>query len=200
MEFISKTGIKINYWITVGDVISMKSWTYRDERHHEIWIRNTDGKEWLCSGLPLGVNLNRGQRIAFAWCAAQNQTDGQLVAARNCSSGVCRVLSDRIATELGLHRYGRRTFRWLSLATATLWGLGYLAGEPSWIQQLSFATMTAGVLSASLLGFLISCSLDPDPERVIDTNVRLALGGIEQAWVTTRLDPGRGGGRMRSIA
>ncbi len=200
MEFISKAGIRIRYWFTAGDVISMKSWTYRGERHDEIWIRNTDGREWVCRELPLGVNMTRGQRIAFAWCAARDQTDGQLVAVRNCSSGRYKFLSPCIANQLGVHRYGRRAFRWLSLLASILWGLGCLVGESSWIQQLSVATMAAGVLGGSLLGFLISCSLDPDPERVIDRNVLLGLGGIEQAWVTTRLDSDHRGGRMRSIA
>jgi hypothetical protein len=200
MEFISKSGTRISYWFTVGDVISMKSWTSRGERHHEIWIRNTDGREWVCTELPLGVNLTRGQRIAFAWCAAGDQTDGQLVAVRNCSSGRCKVLSHSIANEVGGYRYGRRAFRWLSLLTATLWGLGCLAGESSWIQRLSVTTMAAGVLGGSLLGFLLSRSLDPDPGRVVDRNVQIALAGIEQAWVTTRLDSDHRGGRTRSIA
>jgi hypothetical protein len=200
MKFISKTGIRIDYSFTVGDVISIKSWIYRGERHHEIWFRTTDGREWCRRGLPLGINLTRGQRIAFAWCAVENQENEQLVAVRNCSTGQYNVVSHCMAIELGVHRYGRRAFRWLGLFAAVFSGLDWLAGPSSWIPHVPFAMIAAGVLGGALLGFLFSCSSDPDPERVIDKNVLIALAGIEQAWVMTRLASNHRGGRMRSVA
>ena len=66
MNFTSNAGDRFHYWPTVGDVISAKSWIYKGVRRDEIWIRNTDGREWCWSGHPLSVRATRGQRIAFA--------------------------------------------------------------------------------------------------------------------------------------
>ena len=173
------------YWFTVGDVINVNSWTYRGERRREIWIRNTDGREWSCSGYPLNVSVTRGQRVAFAWCKAQGARDAQLVAVRNCASGVYHVLNDCIAMAVGVHRHGRQAFFWLTALVVLKWAAEYLVGQPGWLPHLSITTSCLVVLGGSALGFAVSCARDPDPERIIDRNVQLGLAGIEYAWNQT---------------
>lgn len=185
MEFISQGGIRLDYWFTVGDVISVNSWTYRGERHREVWIRNMDGREWSCGGYPLNVSLTRGQRIAFAWCAVEGNRDSQLVAVRNCSTGVCHVLSDCIAIAVGVHRHGRQAFAWLAALAVLEWAAEGLIGRPGWLPHVPITTLVLAVLGGSVIGFVFSCFRDPDPERVIDRNVQVALGGIEHAWRQT---------------
>ena len=197
MEFISKNGTRFIYRVTVGDVINVTSWWADGARHHGIWIRNCDGHEWHCEGFPLGVNVTKGQRIAFGLCSTQESNGARLVAVRNCSSGVGNVLSPHIAIAMGVHRYGRNAFYGLASLAAFAQLAYWLLVLPDWVPHISFVTLACGVLGGSALGLLVSCLRDSDPERVIDTGLRNALDGVQYGVERTRSTSGGAASRVK---
>lgn len=183
MEFISRSGNKFNYWFTVGHVIKSRSWIYRRQEYHDIWIRNDDGTEWHSESGLLGLAINPGQRIAFAWCSVDGQPEGMLVAAKNCMTGESRVRSDYIASLFSQRAYGR----WLMLGAATgcivAWQAGLVRYLPAAVQEHPIVTGLSLVIGAGVLGFFASSAHDPDPGREIDTKIQMGLEGMYQAWL-----------------
>ncbi len=189
MEFKSKDGLVFSYCFTVGEVININSWMQNGDRHHGIWIRDDDGREWYRTGLPLQMNMTKGQRIAFAWCAAPGEDDETLVAVQNCSTGTRRVLSHAIAVSVAVHHFGLRTFCLLATLTAALQVADWFLAFPDWMPHISLGAMACVVLGGSALGFLASCFKDSDPGRMIDQSVSVALDGIQYGYDRTRPSP-----------
>lgn len=182
MEFELSSGFRLTCWFSAGDVVSTRSWIYRGDWHHETWIRNTDGREWKATGGLLGTAVNRGHRLAFAWCAANGTGPRGLVAVRNCSTGESRVISQAIATEYDRRAYGRWGMLFALVAATAVWQGGYTASLPAvvgdhWVLSLSLLVLTAGVV-----GFAMGALADPDPERKVDEGIQTALASMEYAW------------------
>ncbi|MCZ8074810.1 MAG: hypothetical protein O9341_11840 [Paucibacter sp.] len=182
MNFESGTGLSLHYWFTAGDIINTRSWTYRGRRYCETWIRNTDGREWMTTGDLLGTAVNRGQRLAFAWCAANGAEAGDLVAVRNCTTGQSRVASQSIASEYVRRAYGRWGMLLALLAAVIIWQGDYAAELPPIVSAHWVLSLLALVLTAGLIGFVFSTQVDPDPEREVDQKIQIALAGMEYAW------------------
>lgn len=193
MKFDSGTGLSLHYWFTAGDVINTRSWMYRGRWYCETWIRNTDGREWMTTGDLLGTAVNRGQRLAFAWCATNGAEAGDLVAVRNCTTGQSRVVSQSIASEYVRRAYGRWGMLLILLAAVTIWQGDYAAELPPIVSAHWLLSLLALVLTAGFIGFVFSTRVDPDPERQVDQKIQLALTGMEHAWWELQRDamPGR---------
>ena len=183
MEFVSTKGVRFSYWFTAGEVIKARSWVYRGIWRHDVWVRNDDGTEWHVQDRPLGIQLTRGQRLAFAWCAAKDAQTAKLVAVKNCATGESRAISSCIATSFGLHRYGRAAFIASSALAAVLWFGDFAQLIPAIVGVHPLALLASMVAGTSVIGYFCSCASDPDPGREIDRNVHIALEGMRQAWV-----------------
>lgn len=207
MDFESCNGLRLRYWFTAGNVVSTRSWAYRGEWYYETWIRDDDGREWRSTGGLLGVAVNRGQRLAFAWCAANGSETGDLVALRNCTTGESRVVSRTIAAEYDRRAYGRWGMLLALIAAAIAWQGGYVADLPAIIAEHWVQSLLALTLSAGAIGFVLSAQFDPDPEREVDQKIQMALAAMEHAWDELqrqdmsghRNGNGRNGGRSRSV-
>jgi hypothetical protein len=186
MEFKSINGLRLRLWFTAGEVVTARSWIYRGEWHYETWIRNDDGREWRSSTGLLGIGMNRGQRLAFAWCAANGAENGDLVAVRNCTTGESRATSTAIACEYDRRAYGRWGMLTTALAILMVWQFGYQAKLPFSIADNWLTWCLALVLVTGFIGFILSCSVDPDPNREVDRRIHLALAGMEHAWQELR--------------
>lgn len=204
MEFESGTGLRLSYWFTAGDVVNTRSWMYRGRWYCETWIRNTDGREWKASSDLLGTAVNRGQRLAFAWCAANGAEPGELVAVKNCTTGQSRVISQTIAARYERRAYGRWGMLLVLLAAAFVWRGNYIKDLPAIASAHWFLCLLALTLATGFIGFILSAQVDPDPEREVDRKIQLALAGMEYAWRELQRDalPGhrsrRGGTLPRS--
>lgn len=185
MEFESGNGLRLRYWFTAGDVVSTRSWIYQGQWFHETWIRADDGREWRSTAGLLGLAVNRGQRLAFAWCAANDAAAGDLVAVRNCTTGESRVISQAIATEYDRRAYGRWGMLLALLAACAMGQGGYTDTLPAFIVAHWLPCSLILVMVAGLLGFVLSAQVDPDPEREVDRKIQLALAGMEYAWRAT---------------
>jgi hypothetical protein len=186
LDFKSKDGSVFKFCFTTGEVINVNSWTENGERHHGVWIRNLDGREWYRKGLPFQVNMTRGQYVAFAWGAAPGSDTNTLVAVHNCSTGARGVLSDAMAISLSVNHLGRGTFCVLTALMAVLHATNCFLAFPDWMPHISLEETIFTVLSASLLGCLVGCIQDADPDRVIDRSVSLALYAIQYGYDRTR--------------
>lgn len=189
MEFESGNGVRLRYWCTSGDVVSTRSWIYRGEWFHETWIRADDGREWRSTSGLLGLAVNRGHRLAFAWCAANDAAAGDLVAVRNCTTSESRATSQAIATEYDRRAYGRWGMLLAVLAVCAIGQSGYTAPLPAFVVAHWLPCSLVLVLVAGLLGFVLSAQVDPDPEREVDRKIQLALAGMEYAWRATADEP-----------
>lgn len=204
MEFESGTGLSLHYWFTAGDIINTRSWMYRGRWYCETWIRNTDGREWMTTGDLLGTAVNKGQRLAFAWCAANGADAGDLVAVRNCTTGQSRVVSQSLASEYERRAYGRWGVLLVLLAAVIVWQGDYAAELPPLVSAHWSLFLLALVLTAGFIGFVFSTQVDPDPEREVDQKIQLALAGMEYAWrelqrdVIPRQRNGGGGAQGRN--
>lgn len=182
MEFEPSAGLRLSLWFTAGDVVSTRSWIYRGEWHHETWIRNTDGREWKATSGLLGTSVNRGHRLAFAWCGANGRTIGDLVAVRNCTTTESRVISQSIASLYDRRAYGRWGMLLTLLAAAVVWQGGYAAALPAIVTAHWAITLLVLTLLAGFSGLLFSARINPDPQREVDRKIQLALAGMECAW------------------
>lgn len=182
MEFVTKDGTKFDYWFTAGTVVKARSWIYRQQTHYDIWIRDDDGREWHTEGGLLGVAINHGQRLAFAWCSPAEKSTGKLVAVRNCTTGECRVKSNYLAGSFTEYRYGR----WLMLAATAfclaVWQGGLAHLMPNVVQDHPVLSGLALVAGLGFLGFCVGAARNPDPEGVLDQNIQVGLQAMETAW------------------
>lgn len=204
MEFRSRSGLRLSLWFTTGDVVNTRSWIYRGEWHYETWIRNTDGREWRATSGLLGTSVNRGHRLALAWCGANGATTGDLVAVRNCTTAESRVIGQAIATKYDRRAYGRWGMLLTLLVAAVIWQGGHAAALPAIVTAHWAPSLLVLTLFVGLIGFLFSKQVDPDPQREVDQKVQLALAGMEYAWRELQREAapaqrrGRGGPRGRS--
>jgi hypothetical protein len=181
LEFVSPKGLRLSYWFAGGEVITSKSWIYRGRRRHDIWIRFDDGLEWHTGSL-LGVDVTRGQRLAFAFCAPTGSRENELVAVKNCATGESRVLTQEIGQWFDKHHYGlQAAIASLALA-AVLWFGGFMELLPAFANMHPVVSLASLVTGASLVGCYFSCTANPDAEGEIDRNIQIGLEGMYQAW------------------
>lgn len=154
---------------------------YDGSRHHEVWLRNQDGREWLWGALPLQVPMHKGQRIAFAWCSARSQAGGRLVGVQNFSTGDHKLLCQGIAASFGTS-YGLRAFLWVAAVTAVLQLGQFMSVLPPWWPALPLSGCVTAAFATALAGFAYSCSQDPDPSHEVDRAIELGLAAMQFGW------------------